>query len=99
MLRESCDAQASGHGHGDSGQGDVGNCGTDSFGNQLADGGICAGQDQSEFLAAIARRKVSRPERASEDGANTCQYLIANRMTVLIVDLFEVVQIKEYQCE
>ena len=97
MVRVSCNAQAGSYQHVDAGQRNVGNSGTDPLGNLYTGGNVGIRQDHGEFLTSVAGPKVPSPKRAAEDGADSCQHLIAYGMTMLIVDLFEVVQVKEYQ--
>jgi hypothetical protein len=56
-----------------------------------------ADQDQAELVATGARRDVGGPDRAPQGRAGRAEHLVAERVSVGVVDLLEAVDVKRHQ--
>jgi hypothetical protein len=54
-------------------------------------------QMTANFLAAVARQHVFGPDRRGHDPRDARQHLVTGQVTVLVVDLLEVVDVDEQQ--
>ncbi|MNR39434.1 hypothetical protein D3C85_1576420 [compost metagenome] len=64
-------------------------------------GGVHVGvrQQEEEFLAAVARKKIGAPRLLLAEAAELAQYLVAHLVAVQVVDRLEVVQVEERQAQ
>ena len=60
-------------------------------------GGVDMGQQEHESVAAVSPRGIRRTDRRLPPCGDDLQYLIADRMTELVVDVLEVVEIEKHQ--
>lgn len=56
-------------------------------------------QDDDEFVAADSGDHIGGSDIGARLGDESSQYLIADVVSVLIVDLFEVIQVDYHQCK
>jgi hypothetical protein len=76
---------------------DLRNALTDTLGDRLCGRGVGAAQDHHEFLAAVTADHVRLAQLRLNRADDGLQAGIARRVSMRIVDLFEVIQIDEQQ--
>ena len=60
---------------------------------------VGVGEQQQELVAAVARGEIACAQRAHEDLAHGCERLVAELMTVKVVDLLEVIVVDDHDRE
>src|ERR1700730_11722062 len=55
----------------------------------------CAGQDEEELLAAVAKRQVLLPNLRAEEGAQRAEHIVAGLVPERIVDALEVIDVDQ----
>ena len=72
----------------------LGDSRTNSLGYADRLGGTAARQHNQKFFATVASNTIERADRTGKAGGCLFQYGIARKMTMCIVDPFEVVEVK-----
>jgi hypothetical protein len=76
----------------------VGKRKTDAFGAQQSHFDACCRQHRRKFFATHAAEQVGRPQCADGAMAKSFQHGVANRMTVFVVDIFEMIEVEHDRC-
>ena len=97
MVREADHAERGRDRHLGARQGDLGERRPDALGDLEGRGNPGVGEQDRELLPAVAPGEVPGPQRAPQHRADVGENLVPHRMTPLVIDALEVVEVDQQQ--